>query len=171
MQEIIPKTITKKPAEIEFNHTELLEDLERNLKKYDGLTFTESETPEIRKTLAELRKGAKAVDRYRIDTKKELNEPITKCEKKRKVIIKKSHERIRSLDEQLKEYEKQWKEKRIVKVQEVIANVLNESNSKEKDAASLGVADDNLKKNTTDNGLRERMELHTERAPQQQGKE
>src|SRR5699024_10112365 len=80
------------------------------------LTFTESETPEIRKTLAELRKGAKAVDRYRIDTKKELSEPITEFEKKCKEIVKKFDERIGSRDEQLKDYEKQWKEKRIVKV-------------------------------------------------------
>src|SRR5699024_12828084 len=121
MQEITPKTITKKPAEIEFNHTELLEDLERNLKKYDGLTFTESETPEIRKTLAELRKGAKAVDRYRIATKKELSEPITEFEKRRKAILKKFDERIGSLDEQAKDHENQRKQRRIVKVQEVIA--------------------------------------------------
>src|SRR5699024_11319652 len=106
-------------------------------KKYDGLTFAESETPEIRKTLAELRKGAKAVDRYRIDTKKELNEPITEFEKKCKEIVKKFDERIGSLDEQLKDYEKQWREKRIVKVQEVIANVLNESNRSEEHTSEL----------------------------------
>ena len=171
MQEIEVKTITKKPAEIEFNHEELLEDLEQNLKKYDGLTFTESETPEIRKTLAELRKGAKAVDRYRIDTKKELNKPITEFESKCKDIVKRFDNRIHSLDEQLKDYEKQWREKRIVKVQEIIANVLNESNLNEKYAAKLVVDDDHLKKNITNNRLKEMIEFQADGLLQEQEKE
>src|SRR5699024_2709195 len=141
------------------------------LKKYDGLTFTESETPEIRKTLAELRKGAKAGDRYRFDTKKEVSEPITEFEKKCKESVKKFDERIGSLDEHLKDYEKQWKENRIVKVQEVIANVLNESNLKEKYAARLVVDDDHLKKNVTDNRLREMIEFQADGLLQEQEKE
>src|SRR5699024_12548486 len=75
------------------------------------------------------------------------------------LIVKKFDERIGSLDEQLKDYEKQWREKRIVKVQEVIANVLNESNLKEKYAARLVVDDDHLKKNITNNRLKEMIEF------------
>src|SRR5699024_6187221 len=76
-----------------------------------------------------------------------------------------------SIDEQLKDYEKQWKEKRIVKVQEVIANVLNESNLNEKYAARLVVDDDHLKKNVTDNRLREMIEFQADSLLQEQEKE
>src|SRR5699024_8814473 len=85
--------------------------------------------------------------------------------------VKKFDERIGSLDEQLKDYEKQWKEKRIVKVQEVIANVLNESNLNEKYAARLVVDDDHLKKNVTDNRLREMIEFQADGLLQEQEKE
>lgn len=171
MQEIEVKTLTKQPAIIEFNHDEILQDLEKNLKKYDGLTFTESETKELRSVLAELRKGVKVVDRYRIDTKKELNKPINEFESKCKDIAGKFDERIGSLDKQLKDYEQQWKEKRIVKVQEVIANVLNESNLNEKYAARLVVDDDHLKKSVNDNRLKEMIEFQADGLLQEQEKE
>lgn len=171
MQEIEVKTLTKQPAIIEFNHDEILQDLEKNLKKYDDLTFTEGETKELRSVLAELRKGVKVVDRYRIDTKKELNQPINYFEKQCKDISSKFDERIGSLDKQLKDYEQQWKEKRIVKVQEVIANVLNESNLNEKYAARLVVEDDHLKKSTNNNRLKEMIEFQADGLLQEQEKE
>src|SRR5699024_980981 len=68
-------------------------------------------------------------------------------------------------------YEKQWKEKRIVKVQEVIANVLNESNLNEKYASLLTVDDDHLKKNVTDSRLREMIEFQADGLLQEQEKE
>src|SRR5699024_2798582 len=106
-----------------------------------------------------------------INNKKENRNTIKEYENKSKEIVKNFDERIGSLDEQLKDYEKQWKEKRIVKVQEVIANVLNESNLKEKYAARLVVDDDHLKKNITDNRLREMIEFQADGLLQEQEKE
>src|SRR5699024_4795165 len=63
-----------------------------------------------------------------------------------------------------------WKEKHIVKVQDVIANVLNESNLNEKYAARLVVDDDHLKKNVTDSRLKEMIEFQADGLLQEQEK-
>lgn len=113
MNELQVKTINLEPAKVEFNHDEIAKELDSNLAKYENLTFTEENTSEIRKVLAELRKGKRAVDRYRIDTKKELINPVTEFEDKCKELTAKFDGVINPLNEQLQDYvQRQRKEKR-----------------------------------------------------------
>lgn len=146
MNEIRVETIEMELPKITFNHKEILEDLEVNLKKYDNLTFTEKQTPELRKTIAELRKGIKAVEDYRKSTKKELSEPIKTFESKCKEITSHFSDRVNKLNEQLTLYEEQRKEKKRIKIQEIIANTLNETVLEQKYADKLVVEDEFLNK-------------------------
>ena len=92
MNQLQVKTIELEPAKVVFNHEEIKKDLDKSLKKYSGLTFTEDDATECRSTISELRKGKKAVDQYRIKTKKELTEPVAKFENKCKSLNKKFDE-------------------------------------------------------------------------------
>lgn len=102
MNELQVKTIELKPAIIQFNHVEIEKELRKNLAKYEGLTFTSDATTEIRSTLAELRKGKKAVDDYRKEVKKELNEPVKAFEDQCKALNTYFDNVITPLDDQLK---------------------------------------------------------------------
>lgn len=117
MNEIQVQTIKKKPAEIEFNHKDIEAELQSNLKKYEGLTFTSDSTAELRSTLAELRKGKKAVDDYRKKTKKELNEPVKQFEDTCKHLNNYFDEVIAPLDKQLKTFVEQEKEEKLTKLE------------------------------------------------------
>lgn len=103
------KTTKMTLPEIEFNYDELAKNLEENLKKYDGLTFTEKTVTECNRTIAELRKGKKLVDQYRLKTKKQLLGPVTEFENKCKVLNKKFDEVIKPLKEQSDEFEEKRK--------------------------------------------------------------
>lgn len=119
MNELQVKTINLEPAKVEFNHDEIAKELDANLSKYENLTFTEENTSEIRKVLAELRKGKRAVDRYRIDTKKELINPVTEFEDKCKELTAKFDDVINPLNEQLQDYVKRQREEKRSKLLEV----------------------------------------------------
>lgn len=107
MNELQVETIKLKPAVIEFNHKEIEKELRKNLSKYEGLTFTSDATTEIRSTLAELRKGKRAVDDYRKKVKKELNEPVKAFEDTCKELNSYFDDVISPLDEQLKAFVEQ----------------------------------------------------------------
>ena len=75
--------------EVDFGYDELNRKLDLALKKYDGLVVTEKNLGPARidkKTLTDL---AKTADRFRIDEKKILLEPITEMEIKLKSIVEK----------------------------------------------------------------------------------
>src|SRR5690625_2400356 len=83
------KTEVFEPAKIEFNYEEIENTLTENLKKYQGLTFTEKEAAECKKVIADLRKGKRLVDQYRIKTKRQLTEPIKAFEEQCKALNEK----------------------------------------------------------------------------------
>ncbi|GEM00875.1 putative phage-type endonuclease [Halolactibacillus halophilus] len=120
MNELQVKTIQFEPAKVEFNYKELEAALEENLKRYEGLTFTEDDAAECKKTITELRKGKKAVDQYRLKTKKQLTAPVTAFENQCKELNKKFDEVINPLVEQHDVFENNRKEEKRKDIQEII---------------------------------------------------
>src|SRR5690625_4246315 len=88
MNELQLETIKLIPATIEFNKESIIDELNETLKKYENLVFTEENTAEIRKVLAELRKGKTAADKFRLAKKKEALEPVTEFENDVKETVK-----------------------------------------------------------------------------------
>lgn len=119
MNELQVKTIEITPAVVEFNHEEIERELEVSLKKYKGLVFSEDAATDLRKTIAELRKGKNAVDRYRIDTKKKLNEPVKAFEDKCKQLDAKFESVIVPLVEQQNEFEEKRRAEKLEQLEKI----------------------------------------------------
>lgn len=117
MNELQVETLKLSPAVIEFNHKDIEKELQENLAKYEGLTFTSDATSEIRSTLAELRKGKKAVDDYRKAVKKELNEPVKEFESKCKELDRYFDDVITPLDSQLKTFVERERAEKLAKLE------------------------------------------------------
>ncbi|MFA1821204.1 DUF1351 domain-containing protein [Virgibacillus oceani] len=137
------KTIELEPAKIEFNHEDIEKELEISLKKYEGLVFSEETATDLRKTLAELRKGKNAVDRYRIDTKKKLNAPVTEFEKKCKQLDQKFESVITPLVEQQKEFEEKRRAERLAQLEDIRVGHI-ENHGLDKEYHERVVIDDSL---------------------------
>lgn len=118
MNELQVETLKLSPAVIEFNHKDIEKELQENLAKYEGLTFTSDATSEIRSTLAELRKGKKAVDDYRKAVKKELNEPVKEFESKCKELDRYFEDVITPLDSQLKTFVERERAEKLAKLED-----------------------------------------------------
>ncbi|GGB43427.1 hypothetical protein GCM10011409_21300 [Lentibacillus populi] len=171
MNELQVKTITLEPAKVVFNHEEIEKDLEKNLQKYSGLTFTEDDATECRKTIADLRKGKKAVDEYRKDIKKQLNEPVKEFEDKCKALNKKFDEVIDPLIEQSDAFEIKRRDEKRIKVQEVIGQLIEDFDLYEKHAVELVVLDSHLTKSKTMKSIAEELETQAAQLKTKQDKE
>lgn len=77
------------PAVVSFNYAEIDAHLDEVLKKYGGLLFTDETVAECKKTMAELKKGKKSLNDFKIKTKKLLTEDITKFEEQCKKLSNK----------------------------------------------------------------------------------
>lgn len=170
MNELQVKTIELNPAKVVFNHEEIEKDLEKNLQKYSGLTFTEDDAVECRSTIAELRKGKKAVDEYRKKTKKELTAPVTEFENKCKELNKKFDDVINPLVEQNEEFEKKRRDEKREKVHELLAQIIEEFDLEEKYAAQLAIEDSFLTKSKTMKTIEEELSTSAEHLKMQQDK-
>lgn len=171
MNELQVKTIELEPAKVVFNHEEIEKDLEKNLKKYSGLTFTENDATECKSTIAELRKGKKAVDQYRLKIKKELTVPVTEFENKCKALNSKFDEVINPLVSQHVQFEEKREEEKRQKVQEIIAQLIEEFDLLEKYAVDLVIADSYLTKSKSIKSITEELETNAEHLKMKQDKE
>lgn len=165
------KTISLEPAKIEFNHEEIEKDLEKNLQKYNGLTFTEDDAKECRKVIAELRKGKKAVDEYRKDKKKQLTAPVTAFEDKCKSLNKKFDEVIDPLVKQSDTFEKKRRNEKREKVQEVIAQLIEEYDLPEKYAVELAAKDEHLTKSRSMKSIQDELKFQADNIKMRMDKE
>src|SRR5690625_1350047 len=154
-KELEVKTVTLKPAEVEFNFEEIEKELETRLKKYEGLTFTEVQATECRNTIAELRKVKNGINRFRIDTKKKLTEPITVFEDKCKELVKKIDEAVDPLNEQLKEFDERQRQEKLQKVEQIKKQVIEDLQLSDEIAELLVVEDRFLNKSTTQKSIEE----------------
>lgn len=171
MNELELKTIKLEPAKIEFNKDSILDELNETLQKYENLVFTEDNTTEIRKVLADLRKGKTAADEFRKSKKKEAIAPVTAFEKEVKEIVQKFDDVIDPINEQLQTFETERKEKKRVKVEEIIANSVNEFNLEQKYADQLTVLDEYLAKSVTNNRIKEMIDFRAQQLLSEQDKE
>lgn len=164
------KTTKMTLPEIEFNYDELAKNLEENLKKYDGLTFTEKTVTECNRTIAELRKGKKLVDQYRLKTKKQLLGPVTEFENKCKALNKKFDEVIKPLKEQSDEFEKNRKEEKQKKINEIVFEIMNEFGLEEIFAGEIEHDPKWLNKSTSFKSIKEDVEVIVEHLKMKQEK-
>lgn len=132
MNELQVKTLKLTPAVVEFNFDELSNILDENLKKYDGLTFTDKDVADCKKTITELNKGKKAVDTYRKETKKKLTASVTDFENQCKDLNKKFDEVITPLKEQQEAFEEKRKEEKKKKIVPIIERLVDQQGLNEK---------------------------------------
>lgn len=171
MNELQVKTINLKPAVVEFNYEEISMLLDDQLAKYEGLTFTDKDAAECKKTITELNKGKKALDTYRKKTKKELTEEVTVFENKCKALGNKFDEVITPLKEQHDEFEDKRKEIKRLEIEGFIDHLVHIENLNDKYAAKLVVEDSHLTKSKTIKSIKEELTTKAEHLGVQQDKE
>lgn len=170
MNELQVKTIDIQPAVIEFNHEEIERELETNLKKYEGLVFSEENATDLRKTIAELRKGKNAVDRYRIDTKKKLNEPVKEFENKCKQLDKRFDNVITPLVEQQKEFEEKRRAEKLKEVEAIRLEHIENYGLAEEYHNQVTIDDSMLTKSASIKQVRDTLEFQVQKLKNEQDK-
>lgn len=101
--------VEQKLGLLNWNFEELNAQLDAQLEKYRGLTFTDDQMPEAKKTRAALNKVAKEINDRKIAVKKEFCEPYERFEAQAKVLIGKIKDVSGEIDAQVKDYEEQVK--------------------------------------------------------------
>jgi len=140
------RIIETTPAVVKFNYEEMEANLDAVLVKYQGLTFTDSDAAECKKTIAELRKGQKALSEFRIKTKKELTESVTDFEKQCKKLHDKFETVINPLTIQNDQFELDRRELKRVEIQSVIDALVAEKVLNEKFASQLAILEEYFNK-------------------------
>lgn len=143
MNNLEVKTINITPATIEFNFDQIQAELEDSLKHYKSLAFTDDNATEIRKTLAEIRKGRTAIDKYRKEIKSELNIPVKEFEDKIKSLEVLFDNTINPLNEQLTKIVEAAKENKRKELEEILIGIIESKGMTEEQASEL-VIDDSM---------------------------
>lgn len=171
MKELQIRTNSFTPAKVDFNYREVEVFLDETLKKYEDLIFTEETVADCNKTIAELRKGKRALDEFRKKTKKELTKSITEFENQCKELNKKFDEVIDPLVEQSDFFEEQRRNEKRQKVQKIVDKLVQEQGLNEKYASQLTIEDQHLNKTKTLKSIREELTATAETLGLQQDKE
>lgn len=146
MNELQIKTNSFTPAKVDFNYEQISNQLDKVLKKYDGLVFTEETVQDCNKTIAELRKGKRSLDDFRKKTKKELTKSVTEFENQCKELNKKFDEVIDPLVEQSDFFEEQRRNEKKEKVQKIMDGLIIEYDLSEKYSNQIIIKDEYLNK-------------------------
>lgn len=126
MNELQIKVLETSPAIVKFNYEEIASQLDLVLENYKGLVFTESTVSDCKKTIAELRKGQKALDEFRKETKKKLTDSVTAFEQQCKMLYGKFDTVINPLSNQYEQFELDRKEAKCKQIQEIITRLSEE---------------------------------------------
>ena len=159
------------PAKVEFNYKAIDEQLDVVLKRYKGLVFTEDTATDCKKTIAELRKGQKAVDDFRKKTKKMLTQSVTDFEDDCKYLYKKFDTVIYPLKEQADTFEQQRKEEKKQKVSNLIEEVKETFSLNEKYGSQLTIEDKYLNASETISKVKEQLYVQANDLREAQRKE
>jgi hypothetical protein len=141
------------PAVVTFNYAEIDKQLEEVLKKYGGLLFTDETVTECKKTIAELKKGKKSLNDFKIKTKKLLTADITKFENQCKLLSDKFNTVIDPISEQAEQFEIKRKADKAIEIQNIIS-LLSEA-LENKYSEQLIMTDSMLNKGTTMKSIHE----------------
>ena len=118
------KVLEVKLPEATFNEVEIANYIDGVLEKYEGLVFTDETVKDCKTTVAELNKMAKGIDKFRLDRKKEMSEPITEFEKKCKMLVAKIEDVVEPLKMQADNFEIKRREEKRQEVMGYIDEVL-----------------------------------------------
>lgn len=102
---------------LNWNFEELNRQLDVQLEKYKGLTFTDDQMPEAKKTRAALNKVAKEINDRKIAVKKEFCAPYTEFEEQAKQLIRKINDVSGEIDAQVKDYEEQQRADKMKRIE------------------------------------------------------
>ena len=171
MKELQIITNKIQPANVEFNYKAIDEQLDVVLKKYKGLVFTEDTATDCKKTIAELRKGQKAVDDFRKKTKKMLTQSVTDFEDDCKYLYKKFDTVIDPLKDQADKFEQQRKEEKRQKVEELIEDVKDKFSLNQKYGDKLVIEDKYLNASETMSKVKEQLYVQANDLREAQRKE
>ena len=94
---------------LNWNFEELNRQLDIQLAKYDGLTFTESEMTQAKKVRANLNKVAKVINDRKIEVKRQFCEPYDRFAEQAKVLVGKIQTVSGKIDQQVKDFEQKQK--------------------------------------------------------------
>lgn len=157
MNELDIQVLKVKPAEIEFNHKEIMDELDGTLKRYKGVVHTEETTSVLRKDIATLRRAKKSINRFRIDRKNEMLEPITEFENKIKQIEQKVEEVEFPLSQQEKEFEEKRRADKLETVKKIRLKVFEDVGLEDMSVEVITIEDSYLAKTKTLTKIEEEM--------------
>lgn len=121
---ILDNLVVVQPGQLTIENKQALDALINEVAtKYDGQIVTEDTLKEAKSSRAELNKYAKALDRKRIDKKKEYMKPVEDFEKEVKGYVATLKKQVSMLDEGIQYFKDKQLEERKAKVQEMITEV------------------------------------------------
>lgn len=136
------------PAIVSFNYDEIDAYLEKALRKYDGVVFTDETVADCKKTIAGLNKGKKSLNDFKIKTKKLLTEDITKFEDQCKKLSTKFDTVIDPISSQADAFEVKRKEDKRTEIQTLINSLTDERFLEYKYFSQLVITEQMLNKGT-----------------------
>lgn len=169
--ELQVKTIELTPAVVSFNFDDLSAALDVQLKKYDGLTFTDETAADCKKTIAELNKAKKQLDSYRKETKQILTAPVTEFEKQCKELTAKFDAALEPLKSQYDDFEWNRKETKRKEIEPIIKELIEKEGLNDKYAAELTIPDEYYNKGKSLKSIKEELTTKAEHLGIQQDKE
>lgn len=104
--------VEQKLGLLNWNFEELNQQLDAQLEKYRGLTFTDDQMPEAKKTRAALNKVAKEINDRKLAVKREFCAPYEQFETQAKSLIGKIKDVSSEIDQQVKDYEEAKKQQK-----------------------------------------------------------
>lgn len=106
---------------IGFNYEALKAELAENLKRYQGLVFTEDTVIEAKTSRATLNKLAKAINDRKIELKNAYMSPYTAFETKIKELLSMIDAPVQEIDKQIKAFEETKRAEKRAKIKEVFS--------------------------------------------------
>lgn len=149
MNQVELKVLEVKLPEVFFNEQEILNYLDGELERFEGLVFTEDTAKDCKATVTELNKLVKSVEDFRKQYKKQLSEPIAMFEAKCKLIVEKIEGVQEPLKLQAENFEIKRRENRKIEVESFIQEVLEIIKLEEKWSCRLVVRDEWLNSSLT----------------------
>lgn len=113
------------PEIIEFNFSELKEEITRKTSEYINLVYTEDQIKDAKKDVATLRKFTKAISDERIRIKKECLKPYEDFEAKIKELDGIVGKAIQNIDSQVKAFEDQKKNEKLEEIKAFFENTVH----------------------------------------------
>lgn len=149
MNQVELKVLEVKLPEVFFNEQEILNYLDGELERFEGLVFTEDTAKDCKATVTELNKLVKSVEDFRKQYKKQLSEPIAMFESKCKLIVEKIEGVQEPLKLQAENFEIKRRENRRIEVESFIQEVLDIIKLEEKWSCRLVIRDEWLNSSLT----------------------